>query len=112
MFTMEMKDKEWLENLDTIIHSAMSDVNLSVEHIANLLYVSRSQLYRKLLILRGVTPSVYIQEKRLKHARQLLELGEMTSVKAVAHAVGMRKVRYFSEQFKARYGQLPSVFLN
>jgi AraC-like DNA-binding protein len=112
MFTMEIKDAEWLDNLDTLIHEAMSDIHLSAEHIAQSLYMSRSQLYRKLSILRGVTPNVYIQEKRLKHARQLLELGEVTSVKAAAHAVGMQKVRYFSEQFKARYGQLPSSFLN
>jgi AraC-like DNA-binding protein len=111
MFTMEIKDIEWLENLDTLIHNAMSDIDLSAEHIAKMLNVSRSHLYRKLDILRGVTPNDYIQEKRFKHARQLLELGEVTSVKAAAHAVGMRKVRYFSEQFKARYGRLPSSFL-
>jgi AraC-like DNA-binding protein len=109
---MEMKDKEWLDHLDTLIHNTMSDVNLSAEQLAGLAYLSRSQLYRKLEILRGVTPKAYIQEKRLKHARQLLELGEVQSVKAVAHAVGMRKVRYFSEQFKMRYGHLPSAFLN
>jgi AraC-like DNA-binding protein len=108
---MEMKDKEWLDNVDTLIHDALSDIDLSAIYIANILNVSRSQLYRKLVILRGVTPSVYIQEKRLKHARQLLELGEVQSVKAAAQAVGIRKVQYFSEQFKARYGCSPSSFL-
>jgi AraC-like DNA-binding protein len=107
-----MKDQEWLDTLDTLIYNRASDANLSVQQLAQLLYMSRSQLYRKLDILRGVTPKAYIQEKRLKHARQLLELGEVQSVKAVAHAVGMRKVRYFSSQFKARFGQLPSAFLN
>jgi AraC-like DNA-binding protein len=108
---METKDIEWLENIDTLIHKTMSDANLSAAQIAQWLYMSRSQLYKKLFILRGVTPKVYIQEKRFNHARQLLELREVESVKAVAHAVGMRKVRYFSEQFKLRFGQLPSDFL-
>jgi AraC-like DNA-binding protein len=108
---MEIKDKELLENLDTLIHDAMSDINLSAEHIADSLNVSRGHLYRKLDILRGVTPRDYIQEKRLKHARQLLELGEVQSVKAAAYAVGMRKVGHFSAQFKARYGRLPSSIL-
>jgi AraC-like DNA-binding protein len=108
---MELKDKELLEDLDTLIHEAISDINLSAEHIADLLNVSRAHLYRKLEILRGVTPHDCIQEKRLKHARQLLELGEVQSVKAAAYAVGMRKVPNFSAQFKARYGRLPSSFL-
>ena len=108
---MEGKDEEWLDNVDTLIHNALSDINLSAEYIAELLDISRSQLYRKLYILRGVTPHDYIQEKRLKHARQLLELGEVQSVKAAAHAVGIRKVQHFSEQFKAHYGRLPSSFL-
>jgi AraC-like DNA-binding protein len=111
MSPMEMKDKEWLDHVDTLIHNALINIDLSAEYIAELLNVSRSQLYRKLVILRGVTPSVYIHEKLLKHARQLLELGEVQSVKAAAYAVGMRKVRNFSAQFKARYGQLPSSFL-
>jgi AraC-like DNA-binding protein len=108
---MEIKDKEWLDKVDTLIHDALSDIDLSAIYIANILNVSRSQLYRKLFILRGVTPSVYIHEKRLKHARQLLELGEVQSVKAAAQAVGIRKVQYFSEQFKVRYGCSPSSFL-
>jgi transcriptional regulator GlxA family with amidase domain len=112
MSNLEIKDIEWLNNLDTLIHKMMSNTDLSTQHLAQSLYMSRSQLYRKLLILRGVTPKAYIQEKRLKHARQLLEQREVQSVKAVAYAVGMRKVRYFSEQFKVRFGQLPSEFLN
>jgi AraC-like DNA-binding protein len=109
---MEMKDQEWLDHLDSLIHETMSDAYLSVQQLAQLLYMSRSQLYRKLDILRGVAPKTYIQEKRLKHARHLLEIGEVQSVKAAAYAVGIRKVRYFSEQFKERYGRSPSAFLN
>lgn len=112
MSNLEIKDKEWLENIDQLIHNMMSDANLSVDKLAQMLYMSRSQLYRKLFILRGVSPKVYIQEKRLKHARQLLEQGELQSVKSVAYTVGMRKVRYFSEQFKEQFGRLPSEFLN
>jgi AraC-like DNA-binding protein len=106
------QDEAWLADLDNAIHQNISDVQLSAEFMAEAVGMSRAHFYRKIRSLTHLTPKEYIQNKRFNHARQLLEQGEVKSVKALAQTVGIRKVRYFSEQFKRRFGRLPSEFLN
>ena len=78
--------------------------NETTLRLADAIGMSRAHFYRKVRALTHLTPKQYIQNKRFNHAQQLLEKGEMKSVKAVAHAVGRWKVQYFSEQFKLRFG--------
>ena len=104
-------DDSWLTDLDNAIHQNIRDVQLSAKRLADIMGMSRAHFYRKMCSLTQLTPKEYIQNIRINHALQLLEQGEVQSVKAVAQAVGMRKVRYFSEQFKERFGRLPSDFL-
>jgi AraC-like DNA-binding protein len=105
-------DDIWLAHLDNAIQQNISDVQLSVERLADIMRMSRAHFYRKLGSLTDITPKEYIQDIRFNHAHQLLEQGKMESVKAVAHAVGIQKVRYFSEQFKKRFEVLPSDMLH
>jgi AraC-like DNA-binding protein len=44
---------------------------------------------------------------RFDYAWRLLKRREVQSVKEASQVVGIRKVRYFSEQFKERFGCLP-----
>jgi AraC-like DNA-binding protein len=106
------KDLEWLKVVDTYIQENIGDYKLTAQRIAVELNISRRQLYRKLLILRGVTPSEYIQTMRFAYVYEQLQKGRISTVKEAAHAIGIRKIRYFSEQFKKRFGELPSGFSN
>jgi AraC-like DNA-binding protein len=101
----------WLVHLDNAIYQNINNIQLSADFMADFMGMSRAHFYRKISALTDLTPYQYIQDKRYNYARQLLEQGEVKSVKAVALAVGIRKVRYFSIQFKERFGQLPSEFL-
>jgi AraC-like DNA-binding protein len=62
-------------------------------------------------LLTGLTPNQYLQEILFNHARQLLEQRRVSSVKAAAAAIGIQTTQYFSEQFKTRFGKLPSDYL-
>jgi AraC-like DNA-binding protein len=68
MPALDIRDQKWLVKLDTLIYTTMSDTNLSTQQIAEALNMSRSQLHRKLQILRGGTPKVYIQDMRFDYA--------------------------------------------
>ena len=73
--------------------------------------LSRSQLFRRLKKLTGLSPSEYIKEYRLKKAYELLENKTYDSVKAVSLSVGITHRTTFNTQFKERFGKLPSEYL-
>ena len=106
------EDAEWLESLKNTVHKHIGDYNLSLETVADMMHISRAQFFRRVHILTGLTPRQFLQEIRFNHARQLLEHRSVNSVKAVAAAIGIQKIQYFSEQFKERFGKSPSEYLN
>ena len=107
---LSTEDKEWLDNLEKTVRAHISDFNLSAESLAELMFLSRSQFFRRVQTLVGLTPLQYIQEIRFNHARTVLEQRQLQSVKAVASAIGVHKTQYFSEQFKERFGKSPSEY--
>ena len=52
--------------------------------------MSRSQLYRKIKSLTGLTPKQYIDQIRYHQARLLLEENRNMSVKRIAYKVGFK----------------------
>jgi signal transduction histidine kinase/DNA-binding response OmpR family regulator len=108
---LSILDREWLADLEKTVQKHIGDYNISVDFIADELHISRAQFYRRVQLLTGLTPNQYLQEIRFNHARQLLEQRKVSSVKAAAAAIGIQKIQYFSEQFKERFGKLPSAYL-
>ena len=65
--------------------------------------------FRNLFVARfGVVPKQYILDRRLAHAKQLLESGECRFVSDAARLSGFEDPLYFSRIYKARYGHPPS----
>lgn len=108
--SISLEDIEWLEELEKVISEKVGNFNLNVEQLANLMALSRWQLNRRLKQLNGLTAIQYLQEFRLNQARVLLEQKKYSSVKAVTYAVGIKDLKYFSRQFKNRFGKLPSSY--
>ena len=104
-------DKDWLTELEKTVRTHLTDFNLSVDGIAELMFMSRAQFFRRVQTLTGLTPNQYLQDLRFNHSRTLLEQRQMSTVKAVAAAIGIQKTQYFSEQFKERFGKSPSEYL-
>ncbi|WNH13998.1 ATP-binding protein [Thalassobellus suaedae] len=109
--TLCIPDQEWLAKLEEKIKSNISNFNLSVDTLANELFISRAQFFRRVQALTGMTPLQYIKEIRYAFARNLLETKNVRSVKAASYAIGIRKVQYFSEKYKKRFGKSPSEYL-
>ncbi|MEM1320038.1 MAG: ATP-binding protein [Bacteroidota bacterium] len=104
-------DQEWLLRLEQVIDNRLGQFGLTAEEVAHEMAVSRSQLFRQLKRLTGLTPAQYLIEARLNKARKLLENRHQPTVKAVAYEVGFRQAKHFSRQFKKRFGKLPSAYL-
>ena len=106
------EDRQWLEDLESYVQKNAGNFNLTADMMADAMALSRTQLFRKIKQLTGLTPSQYVQEVRFSHARILLENRTFSTVKAVAYEVGFKHVKNFSQQFKKRYGKSPSEYLS
>ncbi|MEO1263489.1 MAG: ATP-binding protein [Bacteroidota bacterium] len=104
-------DHEWLASLEENLQNQLTKFNFKLEHLAELMLVSRRQLGRKVKALTGLTPSEYLLEARLQKARCLLNEKQVSTVKEAAYTVGLRDAKHFSRQFKLRFGKSPSDIL-
>jgi AraC-like DNA-binding protein len=105
------KDLIWLADVEKIVTKVMVQFDFIAERVAEQLYMSRSSFFIKLKRLSGITPTEYVQKRRLSQARHGLETSLYSTVKEAAISVGFKDVRYFSELFRKCYGNLPSHYL-
>ena len=105
------EDLEWLADVERKVLTSLKDFEFTLETLGTLLYLSPRQTRRKLKQLTGLSFSQYLKEARFREARRLLELREVKSVKQLTYKIGLRDVKYFSQQFKAHYGKSPSAYL-
>lgn len=86
-----------------------SDSSLTLETLAERLYISKSQFSRLFKEFTGEPFSDYLRSVRLNHACKLLHETEMT-VEQIANACGMRDVRSFSKNFQNYTGKTPNQY--
>lgn len=103
-------DLDWLAKLEQVVLTQLGDFHLTADMVARKMLMSRTQLFRKIKKLTGLTVNQYIQEMRFQEARKLLEDQSHRSVKSVALTVGFKHVKNFSQRFKDRFGRLPSTY--
>ena len=111
IFNMKKFEQVWLGQIDVVIANNIANVDFRITDVAKELDVSRTKLYRDVLKLTGVTPSRYIQQTRLKKAKQILEDGVCPTVKETAMIVGFKRSGYFTKLFFREYAILPSKLL-
>ena len=102
-------DEKFLKKLNEIINNHISDVNLDVDMIADLMNLSRPTLYRKISTISNLTPNELIKVTRLKKAAELIVQGEM-KIYEIAEAVGFKSQPYFSQSFSKQFNMTPSQY--
>lgn len=83
--------------------------NISIPHLAEICHISEAYLKKLFDKKFGVSPSKYIIQMKINHARDLLR-SERYSVSQVAKMCGYEDPCYFSRQFKKHAGASPAVF--
>lgn len=109
---LDKKDELWLEQFQSIVTERLADSDLYLPDVIDKMEISRSIFYEKVKSLTQMTPNQYIQEIRLNKAKNILETGDVKTVKEVASSVGMKRPSYFSKLYKERFGILPSAYFN
>jgi len=104
-------DLAWLETLEVLVLRTLPNFNLSADMLADQLAMSRPTFFRRIKTLTGLTVQQYVAEVRFRTARTGLEQGRFSTVKTAALSVGLKDVEHFSQQFRERFGKLPSAYL-
>lgn len=104
-------DEKFLEKLNEVIHANITNVNLDVEHLAQILNMSRPTLYRKIKSISDLTPNELINIARLKKAAELLSNGEYRMFE-ISEMVGYTSQTAFGRNFQKQFGMAPSDYVN
>jgi AraC-like DNA-binding protein len=103
-------DEKFLTLLMDYTESMWSNTNLKVNDFSKPVGYSKSQLYRKMILLTGKSPNTFIKEYRLNEALSLLNKNA-GNVSEIAFETGFSSPSYFSKCFQKRYNHLPSDYL-
>jgi len=101
-------DKDFIQKVLYYIHDNISDPDLSVELLSSQLNLSRSQLYRKVKTLTGLTVNEFLRKVRLQQAKRIIEAEPEVNISDVCYRVGFSTPSYFTKCFKSQFGVLPT----
>jgi len=104
-------DEKFITLLMDYTDKVWHDANLKVDHFCKPLGRSKSQLYRKMILLTGQSPNTFIKEYRLNEALKLLRKNA-GNISEIAFEAGFTSPSYFTKCFKKKFGLLPALYLN
>ena len=104
-------DQEFLQKIIEFIEQNIISENLTVDNIANHVFLSQSQTYRKIKGLTGQNINEFVRTIRMKKAVKLFDEGNL-NISDVAFKVGFSSPAYFTKCFKELFGKTPSDFLS
>lgn len=103
-------DEQFLEKLQDLIHQHLTNIDLDVEQLADLMNMSRPTFYRKIKAISDLTPHELINITRLKKAASLLSTGSY-KINEVAELCGFASLTNFGKNFQKQFGILPSRYV-
>ena len=83
--------------------------NLSMEELSSLCHMSLSSFKREFKKQYNDSPSNYINNEKLKKAKELLSISDLT-ISDIAYEVGINDPQYFTRLFKKKEGISPSSY--
>lgn len=102
-------DKELMQKINTAIEKNLSNENFTSDNLAEELFVSRSQLNRKLQAIANQGPGEFIRTYKLKRAAQMI-IDKKLSITQIALEVGFGSPAQFTRAFQKHFNCLPSEF--
>lgn len=108
--TTSTLDTQFFEKVNTVVEKYYTDSSFDVDHFASAMFVSRSQLYKKLKAITNLSANDFINVYRLKKSVELLKKGDL-QISEIAYSTGFNDPKYFSRIFKKFYKCSPSDYL-
>jgi len=109
--TPNKADQEFLNNAINIVEKYIGDSAFDSDNFANQIFLSRSQLHRKIIAITGQSTGEFIRTIRLKKAAGMI-MEKKLSVTQIALEVGFNSPSHFTKAFKQIFDCLPSEFVD
>ncbi len=104
------QDNAFMAELYQLMEKELSNSELDVARMTEMLHISRTKFYYKVKGLTGENPSVFFKRYKLNRAAQLL--GERKyNVSEIADLTGFSTLSHFSTSFKKQFGVSPSEYI-
>lgn len=100
-------DQQFFSRVNEIVEKYYTDPAFDVDHFASEMFVSRSQLYKKMKAITNLSANDFINVYRLKKSKDLLKNSNL-QISEIAYATGFNDPKYFSRIFKKYYKCSPS----
>lgn len=107
---LSAEDEQFVNMLLDCVEKKWQDESFLVDDFSKQLSWSKSQIYRKMVALLGLSPNNFIREYRLGKSIDLLNRQE-SSIAEIAFESGFSSPSYFTKCFQARFGITPSDYL-
>lgn len=102
-------DEKLLKDTIKAIEANISNTEYSIDDLCTEIGLGRTNLYKKLQSITGMTPANFIRSIRLKKAAVMLKSTDM-NISEIADHVGFGNIKYFNKHFKDEFGMTPTQF--
>ena len=106
MNTEQSMDQVFINKVTHLIEVNLGNEQFGVKELAKMLGMSRSNLHRKLQMIKGKSASRFIREYRLEKAMLMLQ-NNVATASEIAYRVGFGSPSYFNKCFHKYYGYPP-----
>jgi AraC-like DNA-binding protein len=103
------KDKEFIEKIQHEILNNLTNINFSVDTLAEKFKIGRTSFFKKMKGITGHSPNEYINIIRMKKAAELLAASDL-NIAEISYQVGLEDPSYFTRYFKSQFGKTPLQF--
>ena len=106
---LSKEDERFRRKLERIVNARMRNPNLNIDIIASQFGMGRTNFYRKVRELMGMSPNDYLRKCRMERAAELLQSSNQ-NIGEICSMVGIPDAQYFSRVFKSYFGVPPSSY--
>jgi len=110
LYALPIQEGIFLNILIDFIEKEWHNAELKVEDFDFPLGMSRTQVYRKVMLLTGKSPNSFLKEYRLNRALERINKN-VYSISEIAYETGFNSQSYFSKCFHRRFDLWPSDYI-
>ncbi len=103
------QDNIFIKELYNLMESEISNSELDIIKLTDMMKISRSKFYYKVKGLTGETPAVFFKSYKLNRAAELIKEGKY-NISEVSDLTGFTSLSHFSTSFKKQFGMSPSEY--
>ena len=109
--TVNQIDKQFIERALKLVEDNMSNFDYTPDEFIENMNMSKTQLYKKLKSITGLSVSIFIRSIRLKRATLIMRQ-EKYPISEIAYMVGFNDPAYFTKCFREYFNESPSQYIN